>query len=156
MAYRSPPSRIIVLWKALYQTGEGMAFYRPLCSVLYSSGGRLCNVLWGSSLPSPVFGFIQQGETAIYRSLCTVLYGGGGAVLCRPLCSVLYSRGGRLSTVPCVRLYIAEGRLSITPCVRLYVAGEAALYSKLCFCTGVSMAFEGGNGVRYIPPPAPC
>ena len=48
--------------------------------------------------------------------------------------------GGRLSTVPCVRFYIAGGRgqLSTVPCVRFYIE--------------ISVAFRGGDGVRYPPP----
>ena len=35
LSYRSPPSSIVVLWKALYQTEGGTGLYCPLCSVLY-------------------------------------------------------------------------------------------------------------------------
>ena len=99
VAYRSPPSSIIVLWKALYRgggrlpTGSGLrsflysggrrALYRPLCWFLYSRGGRLCTV--------PCVRFIQQGGTALCRPLCSVYITGGNSSLPSPACSFLYT-----------------------------------------------------------------
>ena len=81
--------------------------------------------------------------TALHRPQCSVLYSRGERMaLYRPLYSVLYSRrGGRLATVPCVLFYRAgrRGQMSTIPSVRFYI--------------GFSMAFRGGDGVRYPPPP---
>ena len=135
MAYRSPPSSTIVrlLWKALIQTRGG-----------------------GGSLPSPVFGFTQEGAerlsavpcarvytggegTALFSPLCWVLQQRGTALYCS-LCAVLYNRGGGALYRPlCSALCSRAGRLSTVPCVRFYVEDN--------------IVFEGRDGVRYPPPP---
>ena len=105
VAYRSPPSYIIIGWKALYQAGGDGSPPSPVFGFIQQGRG---------SLPSPVFGFIQQGGTA----------------LCRPPCLVLY----RLSTVSCVRFYTAGGqRLSTVPCVRFCISqGDRQLFIVPC------------------------
>ena len=91
VAYRSPPSNTIVLWKALYQPGEGGAApYRPLSSVLYSRGGAV-----------------------LYRPLCSVLYSREGTPLYRPLCSDLYCRGGTPLYCPLCSVYTTGGDNSL-------------------------------------------
>ena len=67
----------------------GAALYRPLCSVLYSRGGRLCTVpcvrfyIAGGdgSLLCPVFGFIQQGGDGYLPSpVFGFMYRGDGSL----------------------------------------------------------------------------
>ena len=60
VAYRSPPSYIIIGWKALYQAGGDGSPPSPVFGFIQQGRG---------SLPSPVFGFIQQGGTALCLSL---------------------------------------------------------------------------------------
>ena len=67
--------------EGLVSSRGGTAPYRPLCSVLYRGGGRLCTV--------PCVWF-YTGGTALYRPLSSILYITVGTALYRPLCLVLY------------------------------------------------------------------
>ena len=80
---RSPSSSIIVLWKALHQSGRGGFSTVPSARFYVAGGG-------GDSLPSPVLSFIWQGGTALYGPLCSGLYSKGGTAHYRLLYSVLY------------------------------------------------------------------
>ena len=66
---------------------RGKVLYRPLCLVSYTGDG---------SLPSPVFGFIEQGGTALYHP-CVRLYKAVGDCSLPSLVFVfVYHRGGTI------------------------------------------------------------
>ena len=127
MAYRSPPSSIIVLWMALYQAG----------------GGRLSTV--------PCVGFCIAGRGRL--SLCGfILQRGKDGFLPSHVRFYIAAGRGQLSTVPRVRFYIAMGGRFYRPMCSVCISpGDSSLPSPVWFFLEFSMAFEGGEGVRSPP-----